>query len=243
MGFWGENDGSDCAHGTECDRDVEEDEDASWGVRDVGYAMLYAFVLLALVLNMDKWMGQRRVGAEDSTWSEVYGVGEAVGEGADTLGLEALPMRELGHDGLKIKFCLSSKRVLAGRTDRGDKVSVSRVWHYMRHGETGRSACETEQVTLVASYADAEHLKPDDQFVLGAKPTPNVQEIPGQMDAAVGGSVSDVQGPETQTPDDLAEEGVLRQPLSVNDDGGETGRHLGGGFGGPGWRRRSRRRV
>lgn len=80
-GFWGENDGSECEHEAGCMGvwdDGEEDDDVSWGVREIGYAMFCAFIILAVVLNMDMLMGWGSSGTGSSDWSGVYGVGDGV---------------------------------------------------------------------------------------------------------------------------------------------------------------------
>lgn len=58
--------------------DGEEDDDVSWGVREIGYAMFCAFIILAVVLNMDMLMGWGSSGTGSSDWSGVYGVGDGV---------------------------------------------------------------------------------------------------------------------------------------------------------------------
>lgn len=99
VGFWGEYDQYQCEHGADCYE--EEDEDVSWGFRDVGYAMLYACIILALVLNMDIWMGRRHFGNDDLRWSEVYGV-RLLGDGDETPGMKAFPKGVFLANGVKV---------------------------------------------------------------------------------------------------------------------------------------------
>lgn len=141
-----------------------------------------------------------------------------------------------------MKFCLSPENSLVGSPDQGNGGAVSRIWRYVRAEDRDETPCETEQVTLAVSPEDAERLHSGDQFVLGDKAELDFQKASGQSVSAAGNSAAEVGGPKTQIPDDLAEEGYLRQPTTGGHDANDIELHLGGGFGGGlfGWRRRSR---